>query len=112
MAVVETETFLASATRLGISETERTALIIYLASNPEVGAVVPETGGVRKLRWALPGRGKSGGARAIYYYHNESIPLYALDIYAKNQKTNLSAAEKRAARKTIAAIRIEHSRRK
>jgi hypothetical protein len=48
----------------------------------------------------------------IYYYHNESIPLYALDIYAKNQKANLSAAEKKAARKTIAAIRVEHSRRK
>src|ERR1039457_2400003 len=112
MAVVETETFLASAARLGISETERTALIIYLAVNPEVGVVVPETGGVRKLRWALPGRGKSGGARVIYYYHNESIPLYALDIYAKNRRTDLSAAEKKAARKTIAEIGVEHSRRK
>jgi hypothetical protein len=112
MAVVETATFLASAARLRVSEEERTALIIYLATNPEVGPVVPETGGLRKLRWAIPGRGKSGGARVIYYYHNESIPLYALDIYAKNQKTNLSAAEKKAARKTIAAIRAEHSRRK
>jgi hypothetical protein len=112
MAVVETETFLASATHLGISETERAAMIIYLAGNPEVGLVVPETGGIRKLRWALPGRGKSGGARVIYYYHNKSIPLYALDIYAKNQKANLSAAEKKAARKTVAAIRAEHDRRK
>ena len=112
MAVVETETFLASAARLGMSERERTALIIYLAGNPEVGVVVPGTGGVRKLRWALPGRGKSGGARVIYYYHNESMPLYALDIYAKNQKANLSATEKKAARKAIAAIRIEHGRRK
>jgi hypothetical protein len=112
MTVVETETFLASATRLGIGETERTALIVYLAGNPRVGAVVPGTGGLRKLRWALPGRGKSGGARVIYYYQNESIPLYVLDIYAKNQKTNLSAAEKKAAGKTIAAIRAEHSRRK
>src|ERR1035438_6296476 len=112
MAVVETETFLASAARLGIGETQRSALIIYLAVNPEVGVVVPETGGVRKLRWALPGRGKSGGARVIYYYHNQSIPLYALDIYAKNQKANLSAAERKAARKTVAAIRAEHYRRK
>ena len=112
MAVVETEPFLAGAARLGISETERVALIIYLAANPAVGVVVPETGGVRKLRWALPGRGKSGGARVIYYYHNEPIPLYALNIYAKNQKTNLSAAEKKAARKTVAAIVAEHDRRK
>ncbi len=111
MVVVETATFLASAARLGMRETERTALIIYLASNPEVGAIVPETGGLRKLRWALPGKGKFGGARVIYYYHNESIPLYALDVYAKNQKTSLSAGEKEAARKTIAAIRVEHSTR-
>ena len=112
MVVVETEAFLASATRLGVSEKERTALIIYLATNPEVGRVLPETGGVRKLRWAIPGRGKSGGARVIYYYHNESIPLYALDIYATNRKANLSAAEKKAARKTVAAIIAEHNRRK
>lgn len=112
MAVVETEAFLASAARLGIGEPERTALIIYLASNPEAGVIVSGTGGVRKLRWALPGRGKSGGARVIYYYHNESIPLYALDIYAKNRKANLSAAEKKAARKTVAAIIAEHNRRK
>jgi hypothetical protein len=112
MAVVETETFLAKAARLGISETERAALIIYLAGNPEVGVVVPETGGIRKLRWALPGRGKAGGARVIYYFHNESIPLYALDIFAKNQKANLSAAEKNAARKAVAAIKAEHIRRK
>jgi len=65
MVVVETETFLAAAARLGMSGTERAALIIHLARNPEAGVVVPETGGVRKLRWALPGRGKSGGARAI-----------------------------------------------
>ena len=112
MAVVETETFLASAARVGIGETERAALVIYLASNPEAGAIVSGTGGVRKLRWALPGRGKSGGARVIYYYHNESIPLYALDIYAKNRKANLSAAEKKAARKTVATIIAEHDRRK
>ena len=55
MMVVETETFLARAARLAMSATERTALIIYLASNPEAGVIIPETGGVRKLRWALPG---------------------------------------------------------
>jgi hypothetical protein len=111
MAVVETERFLAHAARLGLSETERTALVIFLAGNPEAGVIVPGTGGVRKLRWALPGRGKSGGARAIYYYHNESIPLYALDIYAKNQKANLSGAERNAVKQMVAAIIAEHKRR-
>ena len=112
LAVVETETFLASAARLGISETERAALVVYLACNPRAGAIVSGTGGVRKLRWALRGRGKSGGARVIYYYHNESFPLYALDVYAKNQKGNLSDTEKKAAHKTVAAIIAEHNRRK
>jgi hypothetical protein len=112
MAVVETGSFLASAARLGISETERSAMIIFLACNPKAGAILSGTGGLRKLRWALPGRGKSGGARVIYYCHDESIPLYALDVYAKNQKANLSNAEKSAARKTIAAIIAEHNRRK
>jgi hypothetical protein len=62
MAVIETESFLASAARLGISETERTALIIYLAVNPEVGMVVPETGGVRKSDGRFP-EGISPAAR-------------------------------------------------
>jgi hypothetical protein len=70
MVVVETETFLASAARLGMSARERAALIIYLAGNPQAGALVAGT----------------GGARVIYYYHNQSIPLYTLDIYAKNRK--------------------------
>jgi hypothetical protein len=112
IVVVETVPFLASAARLGINEKDRAALILYLATNPQAGVVMPETGGVRKLRWALPGRGKSGGARVIYYYHNESIPLYALNIFAKNQKANLSAAEKKSAHKTVAAIIAEHTRRK
>lgn len=52
------------------------------------------TGGVRKLRWARAGRGKSGGVRVIYFYYNEGIPLYLLTIYGKNEKDNLSAAER------------------
>ena len=112
MVVVETATFLARAAYLGMGETERTALIIYLASNPAAGTVVPGSGGVRKLRWALPGRGKSRGARAVYFYHNETIPLYVLDIYAKNEKSNLSPADLKAASTKITAIIAEHERRK
>ena len=104
MAVVETETFLASATRLRVSEEERAALIIYLATNPEVGRVVPETGGLRKLRWAIPGRGKSGGARVIYYYHNERLPVFLLSAYAKNRKANLSEAERNAMKRLVPAL--------
>jgi hypothetical protein len=52
------------------------------------------TGGGRKLRWRAPGRGKRGGTRVIYYYYNESLPLFLLNVFAKNEKVNLSQAER------------------
>lgn len=52
------------------------------------------TGGIRKLRWASGGKGKSGGVRVIYYYHNESIPLFLLTIFGKGEKANLSKTER------------------
>ena len=52
------------------------------------------TGGIRKMRWARQGTGKSGGVRVIYFFHSEGIPLYALSIYSKGDKDNLSAAER------------------
>jgi hypothetical protein len=59
VTVVETFEFI-SATKKLLSEADRLALVDYLASNPTGGDLIPGTGGVRKLRWALPGRGKSG----------------------------------------------------
>ena len=52
------------------------------------------TGGIRKLRWSAHGRGKSGGIRIIYYYHNESIPLFLLTVFGKGEKANLSKGER------------------
>lgn len=52
------------------------------------------TGGIRKLRWAAQGKGKSGGVRVIYYYHNETIPLFLLTVFGKGEKANLSKAER------------------
>ena len=65
-------------------------LVAFVGTNPEVGEIIPESGGVRKIRWALQGTGKRGGARAIYYYHNERLPMFRLSAYAKNRKANLS----------------------
>ena len=48
------------------------------------------TGGIRKLRWAKSGEGKSGGVRVIYYFHSESMPLFLLSLFGKNEKANLS----------------------
>lgn len=100
MAVVETEEFLTRSKAI-LSETERASLVAHLGANPDAGQLVPGTGGVRKIRWATSGQGKRGGARVIYYFYNQSIPLFALDIYAKNEKANLSQADKRGLKRLL-----------
>jgi hypothetical protein len=70
-----------------------------------VGDEIPGTGGVRKVRFAASGRGKRGGARIIYYYLDETIPLYALLAYAKNAQTDMTPDEKRAVSAMAAALK-------
>lgn len=111
MAVVEMPEFLDRAKAI-LTEAERTALVAHLGANPEAGQLVPGTGGVRKIRWGTPGQGKRGGARVIYYYYNESIPLFALDIYAKNQKTDLSAADKRSLKRLLPILVSQYLKRR
>jgi len=64
-------------------DAEREAFIEFIARNPEQGDLIPETGGVRKIRWVRPGSGKRGGARVIYFYHNGDRPLYLLLVYGE-----------------------------
>ena len=90
--VVETPGFLDDVKKL-LSEQERTDLIRFLAANPNAGDIIPGTGGIRKLRWAMEGRGKRGGARVIHFFHNRTMPLFLLAIYAKNQQEDLSPDE-------------------
>ena len=63
--------------------------------------MIPEAGGIRKLRWATKGKGKSGGFRVVYYFHNEEFPLFLLTVYAKNQKANLTQAERNEFKKLL-----------
>lgn len=93
VTVVETPEFLTAVQKL-MDEYERMSLVDHLARNPLSGDLIPGTGGVRKLRWALEGRGKRGGARVIYYFHNEGVPLFAISAYAKNQRADLSGADR------------------
>lgn len=95
LTVVETPGFLAAARKL-LDEDERALLVSFLAADPAAGDLVQGTGGVRKLRWALEGRGKSGGARVIYFFHDKAMPLFLLTAYAKNAKANISPAERNA----------------
>jgi hypothetical protein len=92
MTVVETPGFIRDATAT-LSDAERSEMIMCVASNPQAGDLMPGTGGARKFRWRGSGRGKRGGVRIIYYFHDESLPLFLLNVFAKNEKANLTKAE-------------------
>lgn len=72
-----------------------------LAEHPEMGDLIEGTGGLRKVRVALTGRGKRGGARVIYYYFTAASQIALLMIYAKNERDDLSSAQREALRRII-----------
>jgi len=94
LTVVELPEFLRRAKSI-MSDEEREELVNYLASNPEAGA--PLGGGLRKVRFARAGGGKSGGYRTIYVYGGVSVPLFLVTVFAKSERANLSKAELLAA---------------
>ncbi len=106
VSVVETPEFLA-ATRRIMDDEERGLLVDHLARNPLAGDLIPGTGGVRKLRWALEGRGKRGGARVVYYYHSDVMPIFALTAYAKNERADISQADRNDFRR-LTTLLVEH----
>ena len=95
IAVVETEEFLADVKDV-LTEGEHDALILYVAQYPEAGDLIPQTGGLRKLRWAAKGKGRRGGSRVIYYFHNLDVPVFLMAIYAKGSQADLSPAQRKA----------------
>jgi hypothetical protein len=74
-----------------LTDDEYAELQAALAETPERGAIVSGSGGVRKLRWAQPGRGKRGGIRVIYYPKARDGVIWMLTIYAKNEEQNIPA---------------------
>jgi mRNA-degrading endonuclease RelE of RelBE toxin-antitoxin system len=72
-----------------LSHDEYIALQWELAIHPDSGAIIPESGGLRKLRWKSKGKGKSGGVRVIYYIKNQEDHIWLLTIYAKNEVQNI-----------------------
>jgi hypothetical protein len=111
LTVVEVDPFPARAARLW-DEDEKSAFIDYIARNPKAGDVVPGTGGIRKVRWAASGRGKRGGARVIYYFYDETVPLFLLTVYAKAERADLSPDEKRRVSAFAAAVKLKIGRKR
>jgi hypothetical protein len=111
ITVVELPLFQQMAGRLW-DDAEREAFVDFISRNPEVGDVIPETGGVRKVRWRRQGTGKRGGVRVIYFYHNAQMPLFLMLIYAKAQREDMTADQKKQVRALAAALRQAYRRRR
>ena len=90
--IVELPEFLRKSEK-SLKESERQSIINYLALHPESGLIIQGSGGIRKLKWSAYGKGKSGGARIIYYYFNETMPLFLLTVFGKGKKANISNRE-------------------
>ena len=109
ITVAETLPFLRQAASLW-SEDDRNGFVDFIAANPEAGDVIPDSGGIRKVRWRRPGTGKRGGVRVIYFYHDSTMPLYLLLIYAKAERENWTWDEKRQAHAMTESIKQTYRR--
>ena len=83
---------------------ERLAMESAIAADPLQFPIIPATGGFRKARWKRGTHGKSGGVRAIFYFYVVGQTVYLIDLYAKNQKENLTNDEEKHLRKVAAEI--------
>jgi len=100
MVFIETPVFTAEVKAL-LPDESYAQLQRELIARPTAGDLIPGTGGLRKIRWKLPGQGKRGGARVIYYWFSLQSRILLLAIYGKGTKDDLTAAEKRLLRKIV-----------
>ena len=102
ITVAETALFIRQAARLWTEE-DRNDFALFIAA-------IPDTGGLRKVRWRRPGTGKRGGVRIVYFYHDDTMPLYLLLIYAKAERENWTHNEKRRAEALTEALKQTYRR--
>ena len=100
MVIIETSVFTRQVRDLLPDEDYR-KLQAALVGNPALGPVIRGTGGLRKVRWAMPGRGKRGGVRVIYHWASEAEQLLMLLVYPKSERDDLSASQLRLLRRLV-----------
>lgn len=83
------------------SEDERGEFAAYIAEFPDAGDVVPESGGIRKIRWRRAGTGKSGGVRVIYFTRTTEGEVVLLTLYAKSKTDNIAGAKLKEIRRAL-----------
>ena len=86
--VIETPTFQKQVAKVW-TEAERLEFIAWIAANPTAGDVIPGADGARKVRWAVQGKGKRGGARGVYFNLSDDELVLLVAVYAKADKTNI-----------------------
>jgi len=84
-------------------EEERAEFASFIAENPNAGAVIRGSGGIRKVRWGREGTGKSGGIRVVYLIRNEAGEVYLLTLYAKSKSENISLVVLKEIRRALEA---------
>jgi hypothetical protein len=77
----------------------------FLVAQPDAGDLIRGSGGIRKLRWALPGRGKRGGVRVIYFWRVTESQILMLTMYAKNEQADLTAAQVKQLAKLVETLK-------
>lgn len=104
---IQTNEFLHQWKKLGFGEEDLRRLELMIMHNPEIGVVMQGTGGLRKMRFAYEGRGKSGSTRVCYVDFAYYDTVYLLTVYAKNQKENLSKEERNSIKKAVELLESE-----
>ncbi|WP_193330682.1 type II toxin-antitoxin system RelE/ParE family toxin [Pseudoalteromonas ulvae] len=100
MVIIETPIFTKVITNL-MTDDEYKDLQEALVSRPDRGTIIKNSGGLRKVRWALEGRGKSGGVRVIYYWMTEDEQLYMVFAFPKNAQENLTDAQTKQLKQVV-----------
>lgn len=106
MLIYRTETFKKALKKLRASDQDLMRLEAEIVSNPQAGDVIQGLSGARKIRFAMGGKGKSGGGRAIYIVIVSADTAYLLTAYAKAEKSDLSSADRDALKRLIEAIKL------
>ena len=99
--VLFTPMFERHAARAGLGDDEIQEIAATLAADPLAGDLIKGTGGLRKVRFARRGEGKSGGYRTIHYFGGEDLPVFLVDVVDKRARENLSQAERNAIAKQL-----------
>jgi hypothetical protein len=103
ITVAELESFIKSSSNI-MQEDEIKDFIDYISLSPKSGDIIPDTGGIRKVRWKVKDKGKRSGVRVIYFYYNQNAPLFLLHAYAKNEETDLSSDKKKIMKNLVNEI--------